>query len=231
MHERIRNFKIAILALVIGFLPLVVRCQIVKLEGMDDSPYFFLHTGYYYNWFDAWKLFFLVLAAALLLMLMILDFRKNRRAYRLPKIVWLPLGIFTLALAASTAFSEFPYTALFGFVNRMEGFFAWISYVVLFLAAWTLGREKDFEVWGFPALEKFYMAGAVLFASAGLLQLWGSDPLTWPVFYRAWFRRPAGRLCPRWFPSTRCGPTSRSPTPTMWAAGAHWPSLGSRCAS
>ena len=184
MSTRIHNFKTALLALVIGFLPLVVRAQIVKQEGMDDSPYFFLHTGYYYNWYDAWKLFFLVLAALLLLILMILEFRKNRQAYWFPKRIIIPLGIFALALVASTALSEFPHNALFGYINRMEGFFAWAAYLVLFLAAWTLAREKDFEVWGFPALEKFYMAGAVLFASAGLLQLWGSDPLTWPVLYK-----------------------------------------------
>ncbi len=184
MLERIRNYKAAILALMVGVLPLIVRYRIVKLIGGDSVSYGSTHVLYLLNYFDAYKTFVLITAGAMLLILLIAENFYDRKKLEVSPFLWIPLIVYLAVLFLSAALSEFPYNALWGFTNRMEGFLALFSYVILFIAAYSYASDKESFKKAFPQFEGFLIFGAAVLFIIGMLQLWGADPFTWKIFYK-----------------------------------------------
>ena len=184
MLKKIRNYKAAILILIAGILPLVVRYSIVTLIGGDTVSFSPNKVMYTYNYFDAYKASVLMTTAVLLLVLMLAESFYDRKKLKVRPSLWIPLITYAAVLFLSTALSDFPYNAVWGFTNRMEGFFVLFSYIILFVAAYTLASGEDQLKRAIPQLEALMMLGAALVSIIGLLQLWGNDPFTWRIFYR-----------------------------------------------
>jgi len=183
MLDRIRNLKSAILILIAGLLPLVVRYSIVALVGGDTVSFTENRVMYTYNYFEAYKAYILITSSVFLLALMLAENFYDRKKLQVRPSLWIPLTTYTAILFLSTAMSRFPYNALWGFTNRMEGFFVLLSYIILFLAAYTYANDQATFKKSFSQLEAFMMAGAAAISIIGLLQLWGTDPFTWKTFY------------------------------------------------
>ena len=184
MLKRIRNYKAAILILIVGILPLVVRYSIVTLIGGDTVSFTENKVMYTYNFFDAYKSSVLMISGVLLIALMFAENFYDRKKLKVRPSLWIPLITYAAVLFLSTALSDFPYNAVWGFTNRMEGFFVLFSYIILFVAAYTLASGEDQLKRAIPQLEALMMLGAALVSIIGLLQLWGTDPFTWKIFYR-----------------------------------------------
>ena len=184
MLKRIRNYKAAILILIAGILPLVVRYSIVTLIGGDTVSFTENRVMYTYNFFDAYKSSVLMISGVILLLLMLAENFCDRKKLQVRPSLWIPLITYAAVLFLSTALSDFPYNALWGFTNRMEGFFTLFSYIILFIAAYTYANDGASFKKSFLQLEAFIMFGAAAVSLIGLLQLWGNDPFTWKIFYK-----------------------------------------------
>ena len=185
MLKKIRNYKTAILVLIAGILPLVVRYRIVKLIGGDSVSFSSNNILYTYNLFDAHKASALIISGAFLVALMLAENFYDSKKLRLRPSLWIPLITYVAFLFLSTALSDFPYNAVWGFTNRMEGFLVLLSYIILFVAAYSFASEKNTFTSSLRQLEGFLIFGAAVISIIGLLQLWGADPFTWKIFYKA----------------------------------------------
>src|SRR6056297_3494062 len=112
MLKKIRNYKTAILVLIAGILPLVVRYRIVKLIGGDSVSFSSNNILYTYNLFDAHKASALIISGAFLVALMLAENFYDSKKLRLRPSLWIPLITYVAFLFLSTALSDFPYNAV-----------------------------------------------------------------------------------------------------------------------
>lgn len=96
-----------------------------------------------------------------------------RAALRLPIV--LPITLLTASLGLSTLLSHTPYISLVGSHTRLQGFYTWLAYIVLFVAILSLVRRRE-------QLERLVTAivlPSLPIALYAVVQKFGLDPMPW----------------------------------------------------
>ena len=166
----------AVLFVITGILPLAVKAierpvppelaEIVTFTERLDS-------------FAYWRGVILIICAAVILFYFFGDIATGgRKGFNIKEIIKIPPVaaslVYLFFVILSDILSKYPYTALHGTIDRHEGVFIQIAYIVVFLTSLFYARG--------PKQTGFILAGlifsSVLMGAAGLSQLLGHDFFT-----------------------------------------------------
>ena len=165
------------LYLIVGVVPLIMFIKKVVLN--DPGNLYWDGMDTHIDIFVYYKMVFLLIftcvgAAAYLYLHYDNPFEKERIKYYIP--VWV-LGLLTLL---SAAFSEYRQVAFYGFLERYEGAFVLLSYIVIFFLAMNIFREER----AIRILFGFLLSSTVVISVIGLFQYFGKDPFQTDFFLR-----------------------------------------------
>lgn len=160
------SFAVFLLFVTVAIVPLIVFMKAIKLEGIYLESWTGRdETG---DFFTYYKAVVLILCAVLLLGYLVL--KLARKQIRLEKI-YIPLGIYLVMTVLSTLFAEYKNVAIFGFVERYEGFLVLLAYcIVLVSASVVLNTEDRME----NVLIALFISVTII-ALLGLTQFYGID--------------------------------------------------------
>ncbi len=154
---------LALLAAIVGLVPLIVCLRAVRFEGIAAEVYGPAVQG---NFFSYYKAVWLVILSTTAL----LWFTFNRRAQR-PCWYYQPLGLYAFFSVISTVFAEHWQLALFGDPHRHEGLLVHLSYMaIVFLFINMAARQRELKILGTCLL-----ASAAVLAIAGAAQFFGYE--------------------------------------------------------
>ena len=128
------------ITLVVAILPFIIRLNFIDLQG----PFYDYWTGatQFGEAFSYYKTIFLyIISVVIILQLFFFTPRfKKTKAYYI-------LGLLTITTILSTIFSEYREIALYGFLERHEGMWVWLSYILLTFASINLvNTEKQLKI-------------------------------------------------------------------------------------
>ncbi|MGB8213568.1 MAG: O-antigen ligase family protein [Anaerolineales bacterium] len=160
----------------IGIVPLIV---FLKVTPVPPAYRQFWVTDYDFDFFSYYKAQ-LILACAGLVLAAILVLAWRRELPRKKNILYIPLGVYTVMLVASTLASRDPTIALGGYFDRAEGMWVLLAYVALLVGTSLLVSDARqagliLAVWA---------AALCLISILGIFQFFGLD----------FFSSPFGRL-------------------------------------
>ena len=165
-HENIwfDIFKILPLLFIVGILPFVIRLKLIPLEG----PFYEFWNGEKINadFFTYYKQIFIYVIAtwALLHTFFLTKKIKFTKAYYF-------MGGYAILVILSTVFSKYPQIALNGFVERKEGMWIILCYLLLMFATINLVEtEKQIKA----IIYTLGISGAVI-SVISIFQYYGMD--------------------------------------------------------
>ncbi|MBN2260147.1 MAG: O-antigen ligase family protein [Clostridiales bacterium] len=170
-----KGILIWILFVVIVAIPLAVRLRTNVLTGSVAMLY-----GGFYSHIDVFHKFkseLLLMIGFISFVLLLFNYKKfiNVEKSLVAKLVFLYL----LFIIASTVASQYFDIALFGIIERYEGFFAQLSYIVLFYLAYLI-FDDNLTKW----MYLFFLVSGVSMAIIGLMQYFEVD-----LFQMTWFQK------------------------------------------
>lgn len=140
------NLKILPLIIVVGFIPLIVLGKI----NLITIPEYRLYFGNYdIDFFSFYKMIWLGVAAVASITITIISLLKDRSILKdkTAKLFLFAIAVIFVMTTLSTIFSSYPQIALNGFYGRYEGLYAYIVYMILFVSALVLCKNKsDFSL-------------------------------------------------------------------------------------
>jgi len=134
--------------------------EIQYWTGLSNNADFFSYN----------KMLALIILTGLSMLFAAFYFSANK--YKIKKTkVYIPMGIYSLFIILSTLFAEHTNVALFGFVDRYEGMFSLLCYIILmFITINIINDEKSVKSIIYPLL-----VGAIIIGIIGALQYIGKD--------------------------------------------------------
>lgn len=120
--------KLLPIALILLSVPLIVFMKIIPLEGIMKESW----TGVqeYTDFFSYYKsLWIIILSASAFAIYLYYYYQKRFNFDR--AFIYVPLVVYSVFVLLSTLFSEYKDVTLWGFVDRYEGFFVILSYILL----------------------------------------------------------------------------------------------------
>jgi O-antigen ligase len=164
------------LCLIAGIIPLIL--YIKKITVTDPGNLYIYGLSDQLDIFVYYKMVFLLLFTAVGLIFFLFS-RKEVLSESRKKLYYYPMAIFTLFIMISTLFSEYKQVSFFGFVDRYEGAFVLIGYlVIMFLAMNSLKEEKEIKI-----LFLCLLASAFVISLIGTLQYFGIDYYRSKIFF------------------------------------------------
>ena len=158
-----RWLSLVFLALIIGFVPLIMYVRLITLDGITQQ----LHGGreLTIDVFSFYKALWLYIFTGTALLLFLV------RGSMVQSWYYKPMAAFSFFAVVSTVFSRHWKIAVWGYVDRSEGLVTNICYMILvFLMINTIKRARDFKF-----LIVVLMISASLAGTLGLLQFFGRD--------------------------------------------------------
>lgn len=156
------------LALIVFIVPLIVYMKLVNLSPIEIQYW----TGLSNNadFFSYNKMIALIVLTGLSALSAIFYFNSNKCKIKKTNI-YIPMGIYSLFIILSTLFAEYKSVALFGFVDRYEGMFTLLCYIILmFITINIINDEKSIKIVIYSLI-----AGAIIIGIIGAFQYIGKD--------------------------------------------------------
>lgn len=153
-------------------IPLVVYMNIIPI----DSVTFPFWTGQNENvdFFSYTKVFLIKIAAIASIAAFIAASFRNQLTIKPLKKYYIPVALYALFVILSTIFSQYKAIAVIGFVDRYEGVYAILSYLILMLLAICFVNREGYVKIMLGAL----LLSAVAIGVIGVLQFTGYDLLS-----------------------------------------------------
>lgn len=156
------------IALIVFIVPLLVYMKLVDLSPIEMQYW----TGLSNNadFFSYNKMLALITLTGLSILSSGFYFSANK--YKIKKTnIYLPMAMYSVFIILSTLFAEHTNVALYGFVDRYEGMFSLLSYMILmFITINIVNDEKSIKSIIYPLI-----AGAVIIGIIGVFQYIGKD--------------------------------------------------------
>lgn len=166
-NKLLEIFKILPLLLIVGILPFVIRLKLIPLQG----PFYEFWNGEKINsdFFTYYKQIFIYIVTVWALLHTFLFTKKIKftKAYYF-------MGAYAVLVILSTIFSKYPQIALHGFVERREGMWIILCYLLLMFSAINLVEtEKQIKA----IIYTLGISGAVI-SIISIFQYFGMDIFT-----------------------------------------------------
>ena len=143
-----------------GLVPLIVSMKAVPLEGIVSNYWF--GQDFSYDLFSYYKMVWILISASSAVFIFLVNYFKRKAPLSFSDYT-IPSGIYMLLVIASSLSSQYRNIAVFGFVERYEGMYVIIAYVIMMLiAAYFIKSEKQAA-----------LLARVIFVSAALIGLIG----------------------------------------------------------
>ncbi len=168
VKSRVNSISIGILAFIVGIIPLIVRLKVIPLDGVFYLTW--TGTSHNYDFYSYYKSLLLVIGTIILALTAFAERTSGRLELKKTKY-YIPVYFYIGFAIISTLFSKYRSVAISGYLDRYEGLFVIIAYMLILLIAINLVRnEKDMQT----------LIGVVLFSSViicliGLFQFVGMD--------------------------------------------------------
>ncbi len=156
------------LVIAVSIIPLIVYMKVVEVPA---ELKYFTNGNDNADFFSYYKMVLLSITAVIgLLIFLSRSYITKRIELRKDKFYY-PMLIYAALIIISVVFSSYKSVALKGFIDRYEGMYALLSYLILmFLAYNTIDNEKQVKV-----LIYFLSVSSLVMASIGLTQFLGRD--------------------------------------------------------
>jgi O-antigen ligase len=128
------------LVLLIIIVPLIVHLKIIPLDGAMYE--FWNGQDKNYDFFSYYKMIWILICSVLALIMMFVKNYKNDWKLFKKSYFFIPIGIYSVFVFLSTILSEYKHIATFGFVDRYEGMFVLLAYMIILVAAINLVNEE-----------------------------------------------------------------------------------------
>lgn len=150
-------------------VPLIVYLKVIPLSGaMYD---FWNGETQNLDFFSYYKSVWIMICAVLALVMLGIKTYKNGFKDIKKSYLYIPIGIYSLFVILSTIFSKYPEVAKWGFVDRYEGMYVIISYMVLVFVVMNLVKNETH----LKVLVGALFTGALILGIIGLFQYLGYD--------------------------------------------------------
>ncbi len=158
------------IAFIAAIIPLIVRLKIVTLQG--DSLLYWTGSNESADFFSYYKMIWFIIGATIAVVMMIIKLKRDNMQIKKTN-VYIPIIVYSILAVFSTLLSNTKEIALYGFVDRYEGLFVLLGYMlILFIIINTVDTEKQI---------KFILHSIIVSASIigiiGLFQFFGHDIL------------------------------------------------------
>ena len=165
-QQKAYNYLVAIICIIAGIVPLILYYKEVVLN--DQGNLFADGRNAHLDIFSYYKMVFLLLFSAIGL-LVFLFIKRDELFYRFKKKYYVLMGVYVLLVILSALLSGYKQVAFFGYLDRFEGAFVLLSYVVIMLLAMNIFNKEKQIVTFFYCL----IASAIIVSFIGVLQYLG----------------------------------------------------------
>ncbi|MBW9157014.1 O-antigen ligase family protein [Clostridium tagluense] len=168
-YKRDEGYHIMPIMIMIFIVPLIVRLRVIPLIGAQ----FDLWTGSKkaYDFFSNYKMIWILMCTALaIIMLAVKSFQTNFKVFR-KSYYFIPIGIYCVGVILSTLLSEYKGISIWGFVDRYEGMFVLLAYMII-MSITILLVDCEYHI---KLLFGALFASAIVIAVIGIFQYIGFD--------------------------------------------------------
>lgn len=157
------------IALIVILLPLIVRFGIYE-TGLDKVVWT-NEEAYSTDLYLYCKSVLFTILSAVLLVLLIVDYKNVIKKLMTEKIIWIAFGIYVIFVLVSAIVSDYPLFAWKGSVGQFESAFVLIGYVLTGLYLFVYCQEKEIA----KRVPYFFLASTLIMGVIGLFQFLGKD--------------------------------------------------------
>ena len=163
------------LYLIAALVPLILFLKKIALD--DPGNLYWDGQSLHYDLFSYYKMIYLLLFTATGLLLF-LFMRKDDPFGKQKKTYYIPMGIYSLLVLISALASEYKPVAFYGFLERYEGTFVLVAYMIILFLAMNISKEEKTIKILFGCL----LASAAIISILGALQYFGIDYYKFDLF-------------------------------------------------
>lgn len=168
-EDRSSLWLILPLAFIVFLVPLVVRMKLIQLTGV----YFDFWSGekQHYDFYSYYKMVWFIVGASFAFIAMVIKLYNQNSLEMKKTFLYIPAGIYALFIMLSSVLSKYNYVAFHGFVDRYEGAFVLLGYILVFFITINLvDEERDIKF----ILGALFTSAAII-ATIGLFQYFNLD--------------------------------------------------------
>ena len=154
------------LLFIIGIIPLIIFMKTVTVNGIEKM--YAVGSDTHVDIFSYYKMVYLLLFSAAGLLIYLLMKRDNPFDMQ-RKIYYIPMGIYSIFIILSALTSDYKSVAFRGFLERYEGAFVLIAYVVIMFLAMNVFKEDK-------SIKKLFiclLSSSFVISMLGVLQFFG----------------------------------------------------------
>ncbi|MBU3127139.1 O-antigen ligase family protein [Clostridium tagluense] len=157
------------LILMVFIVPIIVRLKIIPLSGARFE--FWTGAKQVSDFFSYYKMVWILGCSLLsIIMLMIKGYQQQYKIFR-KSYYFIPIAVYSLVVILSTLLSEYKDISIWGFVDRYEGMFVLLAYMIILLVTMIL-VDSEYHV-------KFILTtlifSAIIIGTIGVFQYIGLD--------------------------------------------------------
>jgi len=127
--------------LIIALIPLIVRLKVIPLTGA--SYMFWNGERKNMDMFSYYKSIWIIIFTILLLLIFTLKMFKEKRNAIKKTMIYIPTILYLIFVILSTIFSKYKSIALMGYVDRYEGMYVLIAYIIILVITINIVNSKD----------------------------------------------------------------------------------------
>lgn len=154
----------------IAIIPLIVLLKTYKIEGISYNYWSDQTTCL--DFFSYYKAVWLNITVAILIVTFLFRIKMDTFSINKDLSIYIPLSVYALFIILSALAAEHKDVAQFGFVERKEGVYVLLSYLVLLVITYNYIRTEK----GVKVLIIALIASATVMGTIGLFQYLGMDP-------------------------------------------------------
>ncbi len=167
--KEVQIYSIIPLLLIIAIVPLIMYVKTIVLS--DAGNLYWDGNDTHYDIFSYYKMVNLLVFTVFGLLMYLFTKRDNPFSENESKIYYIPMGIFIIVAFLSALFSEYKAVSFGGFLDRYEGLFVLIAYIIILFLAMNGFREET----AIKALFICLLSSAFILTLLGALQFFGID--------------------------------------------------------
>ncbi|MBX4258423.1 O-antigen ligase family protein [Clostridium estertheticum] len=168
-YKRDEASHIMPIMLMIFIVPIIVRLRVIPLIGAQ----FDLWTGVnkVYDFFSYYKMIWILMCTVLvIIMFMVKVFQTKFKVFR-KSYYFIPIAIYSVGIILSTMLSQYKGISVWGFIDRYEGMFVLLAYMIT-LSITILLVDCEYHI---KLLFGALFASAIVIGVIGVFQYIGSD--------------------------------------------------------
>lgn len=168
-YKREESYHLIPILFLIIAVPLIVHMKVIQLSGIRFD--FWTGEKQNYDFFSYYKMVWIIICASLTFLMFLIKwyedgFKKIRKS-----VYYIPVFIYTVCVILSSLLSQYKDVAFKGFVDRYEGMYVIIAYMlILSFVIYYVNSEKHLKI----ILVSLFI-GAVIIGLIGLFQYLGHD--------------------------------------------------------